>query len=124
VQEFYHHQLRSGITELPRIFGMTASPIKSKGIQAKRKILLISCFSLLIYHCRLFSHAQFHFSSLLFFNTAANSESTLSKSIRELMTLMHSKVVFIFFLSMYNFFLLFICIYCVQWRYFIPLSSL
>ncbi|XP_039686333.1 endoribonuclease Dicer homolog 2 isoform X2 [Medicago truncatula] len=51
--EFYHHQLRSGITELPRIFGMTASPIKSK---------------------------------------AANSESTLSKSIRELMTLMHSKV--------------------------------
>ncbi|XP_045805970.1 endoribonuclease Dicer homolog 2-like isoform X2 [Trifolium pratense] len=51
--EFYHHQLRSGITELPRIFGMTASPIKSK---------------------------------------AANSESTLSKNIRELMTLMHSKV--------------------------------
>ncbi|XP_058762785.1 endoribonuclease Dicer homolog 2-like isoform X2 [Vicia villosa] len=51
--EFYHHQLRCGITELPRIFGMTASPIKSK---------------------------------------AANSESTLSKNIRELMTLMHSKV--------------------------------
>ncbi|XP_045805840.1 endoribonuclease Dicer homolog 2-like [Trifolium pratense] len=51
--EFYHHQLRSGITELPRIFGMTASPIKSK---------------------------------------AANSEATLSKDIRKLMTLMHSKV--------------------------------
>ncbi|KEH20231.1 endoribonuclease dicer-like protein [Medicago truncatula] len=51
--EFYHHQLRSGITELPRIFGMTASPIKSK---------------------------------------AANSKSTLSKNIRELMTLMNSKV--------------------------------
>ncbi|XP_020230787.1 endoribonuclease Dicer homolog 2 isoform X2 [Cajanus cajan] len=28
--EFYHHQLNSGISELPRIFGMTASPIKSK----------------------------------------------------------------------------------------------
>ncbi|CAJ1962982.1 unnamed protein product [Sphenostylis stenocarpa] len=28
--EFYHHQLNSGITDLPRIFGMTASPIKSK----------------------------------------------------------------------------------------------
>ncbi|TKY72393.1 Endoribonuclease Dicer-like 2 [Spatholobus suberectus] len=28
--EFYHHQLQSGISELPRIFGMTASPIKSK----------------------------------------------------------------------------------------------
>ncbi|KEH42074.1 endoribonuclease dicer-like protein [Medicago truncatula] len=53
MREFYHHQLRSGITELPRIFGMTASPIKSK---------------------------------------AANSKLTLSKNIRELMTLMHSKV--------------------------------
>ncbi|KAL2997158.1 hypothetical protein AAZX31_09G025000 [Glycine max] len=28
--EFYHHQLKSGISDLPRIFGMTASPIKSK----------------------------------------------------------------------------------------------
>ncbi|KAL5140770.1 Endoribonuclease Dicer 2 [Glycine soja] len=28
--EFYHHQLKSGIYDLPRIFGMTASPIKSK----------------------------------------------------------------------------------------------
>ncbi|CAJ1794964.1 unnamed protein product [Sphenostylis stenocarpa] len=28
--EFYHHQLQSGISDLPRIFGMTASPIKSK----------------------------------------------------------------------------------------------
>ncbi|KAL2341556.1 hypothetical protein Fmac_009496 [Flemingia macrophylla] len=28
--EFYHHQLDSGISDLPRIFGMTASPIKSK----------------------------------------------------------------------------------------------
>ncbi|WJX27542.1 hypothetical protein P8452_16351 [Trifolium repens] len=50
--EFYHHQLRAGITELPRIFGMTASPI----------------------------------------NTAAKSESTMSKHIRKLMTLMDSKV--------------------------------
>nr|XP_004486471.1 endoribonuclease Dicer homolog 2 isoform X1 [Cicer arietinum] len=50
--EFYHHQLRSGVSELPRIFGMTASPIKKAG----------------------------------------NSEETLSKNIRELMTLMHSKV--------------------------------
>ena len=32
VQEFYHPQLQSGSSDLPRIFGMTASPIKSKGI--------------------------------------------------------------------------------------------
>jgi endoribonuclease Dicer len=63
LQEFYHHQLRAGITELPRIFGMTASPI----------------------------------------NTAAKSESTMSKHIRKLMTLMDSKVVFISLLFMYNF---------------------
>ncbi|XP_024024528.1 endoribonuclease Dicer homolog 2 isoform X2 [Morus notabilis] len=30
MSEFYHRQLRSGVTDLPRIFGMTASPIKSK----------------------------------------------------------------------------------------------
>ncbi|KAJ7978287.1 Endoribonuclease Dicer-like [Quillaja saponaria] len=29
--EFYHRQLCSGVSDLPRIFGMTASPIKSKG---------------------------------------------------------------------------------------------
>ncbi|KAJ4824762.1 hypothetical protein Tsubulata_024394 [Turnera subulata] len=29
--EFYHRQLTSGYYDLPRIFGMTASPIKSKG---------------------------------------------------------------------------------------------
>ncbi|XP_028758757.1 endoribonuclease Dicer homolog 2 [Neltuma alba] len=29
--EFYHPQLQSNSSELPRIFGMTASPIKSKG---------------------------------------------------------------------------------------------
>ncbi|KAJ4968818.1 hypothetical protein NE237_015519 [Protea cynaroides] len=29
--EFYHQHLRSNATQLPRIFGMTASPIKSKG---------------------------------------------------------------------------------------------
>ncbi|XP_022635484.1 endoribonuclease Dicer homolog 2 isoform X2 [Vigna radiata var. radiata] len=28
--EFYHHQLHSGSSDLPRIFGMTASPIKTK----------------------------------------------------------------------------------------------
>ena len=32
LQEFYHRQLRSDETNLPRILGMTASPIKSKGI--------------------------------------------------------------------------------------------
>ncbi|KAK7246161.1 hypothetical protein RIF29_41021 [Crotalaria pallida] len=30
MREFYHHQLKSRITDLPRILGMTASPIKSK----------------------------------------------------------------------------------------------
>ncbi|KAL7252377.1 hypothetical protein ACSBR1_007043 [Camellia fascicularis] len=29
--EFYHYQLRSNSSQLPRIFGMTASPIKAKG---------------------------------------------------------------------------------------------
>ncbi|XWS68903.1 hypothetical protein CRYUN_Cryun04dG0133700 [Craigia yunnanensis] len=29
--EFYHRQLKAGVSSLPRIFGMTASPIKSKG---------------------------------------------------------------------------------------------
>nr|XP_043618423.1 endoribonuclease Dicer homolog 2-like [Erigeron canadensis] len=29
--EFYHRQLWDGITELPRILGMTASPVKAKG---------------------------------------------------------------------------------------------
>ncbi|XVF02332.1 hypothetical protein REPUB_Repub04eG0166500 [Reevesia pubescens] len=29
--EFYHRQLQAGVSNLPRIFGMTASPIKSKG---------------------------------------------------------------------------------------------
>ncbi|XP_021282374.1 endoribonuclease Dicer homolog 2 isoform X1 [Herrania umbratica] len=28
--EFYHHKLEAGVSDLPRIFGMTASPIKSK----------------------------------------------------------------------------------------------
>ncbi|ESW19460.1 hypothetical protein PHAVU_006G127100 [Phaseolus vulgaris] len=28
--DFYHHQLNLGVSDLPRIFGMTASPIKSK----------------------------------------------------------------------------------------------
>ncbi|XP_048324502.2 endoribonuclease Dicer homolog 2 isoform X1 [Ziziphus jujuba] len=31
MKEFYHHQLYSGKSDLPRIFGMTASPIKTKG---------------------------------------------------------------------------------------------
>lgn len=66
--EFYHHQLQSGISDLPRIFGMTASPVKSK---------------------------------------AGNSELTMSKYIRDLMTLMHSKVVFLHFLSFRTFFLSF-----------------
>ncbi|MED6116273.1 hypothetical protein PIB30_098659, partial [Stylosanthes scabra] len=30
MKEFYHEELKSGISNLPRIFGMTASPIKSK----------------------------------------------------------------------------------------------
>ncbi|CAL0301024.1 unnamed protein product [Lupinus luteus] len=30
MREFYHDQLQSGTSDLPRIFGMTASPIKSK----------------------------------------------------------------------------------------------
>ncbi|PRQ41503.1 putative ribonuclease III post-transcriptional gene silencing PAZ-Argonaute family [Rosa chinensis] len=31
MRDFFHRQLESGQSELPRIFGMTASPIKSKG---------------------------------------------------------------------------------------------
>ncbi|KAK7331288.1 hypothetical protein VNO77_25509 [Canavalia gladiata] len=33
--EFYHNQLKSGVSDLPRIFGMTASPIKSKAGNSK-----------------------------------------------------------------------------------------
>ncbi|RAL54476.1 hypothetical protein DM860_001604 [Cuscuta australis] len=33
--EFYHSQLQSGNVQLPRIFGMTASPIKAKGLSIK-----------------------------------------------------------------------------------------
>ncbi|KAL5836669.1 hypothetical protein ACOSQ3_013838 [Xanthoceras sorbifolium] len=33
--EFYHRQLNSGISDLPRIFGMTASLIKSKGAKSE-----------------------------------------------------------------------------------------
>jgi hypothetical protein len=33
-QEFYHHQLSSTRSDLPRIFGMTASPIKTKSMQS------------------------------------------------------------------------------------------
>ncbi|KAK0593324.1 hypothetical protein LWI29_034760 [Acer saccharum] len=33
--EFYHRHLNSGITDLPRIFGMTASLIKSKGAKSE-----------------------------------------------------------------------------------------
>lgn len=32
LQEFYHGQVRSNNSNLPRIFGMTASPIKTKGV--------------------------------------------------------------------------------------------
>ncbi|KAK7246158.1 hypothetical protein RIF29_41018 [Crotalaria pallida] len=39
MREFYHHQLKSGITDLPRIFGMTASPIKSKVGNSERTLL-------------------------------------------------------------------------------------
>nr|XP_043616152.1 endoribonuclease Dicer homolog 2-like [Erigeron canadensis] len=34
MNEFYHRQLRDGITELPRILGMTASPVKGKGLSS------------------------------------------------------------------------------------------
>ena len=33
LQEFYHRQLGSAGSDLPRIFGMTASPIKTKSMQ-------------------------------------------------------------------------------------------
>lgn len=33
LQEFYHPRLRSNGSVQPRIFGMTASPIKTKGMQ-------------------------------------------------------------------------------------------
>jgi len=47
MQEFYHHQLKSGISDLPRIFGMTASPIKSKGTQPEKyMVLALPVFSL------------------------------------------------------------------------------
>jgi endoribonuclease Dicer len=47
MQEFYHQELRSGTTELPRIFGMTASLVKSKGIQARGNFYSFVAFSCL-----------------------------------------------------------------------------
>ncbi|KAE9594842.1 putative ribonuclease III post-transcriptional gene silencing PAZ-Argonaute family [Lupinus albus] len=67
MREFYHDQLQSGSFDLPRIFGMTASPIKSKVT-----LILISFFPL--------------------FYPVGNSEWSLAENIRKLMTLMHSKV--------------------------------
>ncbi|MBA0759745.1 hypothetical protein Gotri_022582 [Gossypium trilobum] len=32
--EFYHRQLEAGVSDLPRIFGMTASPINTKGVNS------------------------------------------------------------------------------------------
>lgn len=37
LQEFYHRQLDSAKSDIPRIFGMTASPIKSKSMQPLKK---------------------------------------------------------------------------------------
>ena len=40
LQEFYHRQLdsaESAESDIPRIFGMTASPIKSKSMQPLKK---------------------------------------------------------------------------------------
>lgn len=47
LQEFYHRQLDSAKSDIPRIFGMTASPIKSKSMQPLKKnlILLLLIFS-------------------------------------------------------------------------------
>lgn len=46
LQEFYHGKLHTNSSNLPRIFGMTASPIKTKG----HKLMHCSCcFSYL--HC-------------------------------------------------------------------------
>ena len=42
LQEFCHTQLCSNTSSLPRIFGMTASPIKAKGVN--NLMLSLSCF--------------------------------------------------------------------------------
>ncbi|KAK8668205.1 hypothetical protein V6N13_105670 [Hibiscus sabdariffa] len=38
MSEFYHRQLEAGVSNLPRIFGMTASPINTKGASYWQKI--------------------------------------------------------------------------------------
>jgi len=42
MQEFYHRQLKSGISDLPRIFRMITSPIKSKGTQPRESTWLLA----------------------------------------------------------------------------------
>lgn len=88
VQEFFHRQLHSGESDLPRISGMTASPIKSKGIGLKIGYMTsINYMSKLVF----FVHAVF-VMKLLSFDTGGKSESSYWKVIQEFETLMNSKV--------------------------------
>lgn len=78
------------------MFGMTASPIKSKGTNAQQSICYVtdSPPPLGIWYFELLSDVEFPFSSLSIFQPGENSESTLWENIHELenltiMLLMH-----------------------------------
>lgn len=86
LQEFYHRALASESMQLPRVFGMTASPIKAKGngssVLELNNVILVDFVFLLV-------------TSVLpvfLLNSASSSSEAYWKKINELETLMHSKV--------------------------------
>lgn len=82
VQDFFHRQLQSGQSELPKIFGMTASPIKSKGI----------CLYIVFISYLLLDACIFYLKIVCSFGIGGNPELNYWKTIDELETLMNSKV--------------------------------
>ncbi|XP_047326132.1 endoribonuclease Dicer homolog 2-like [Impatiens glandulifera] len=59
MKEFYHPSLQAGVTCLPRIFGMTASPVKGKGVKIRSLFSLIKLCAQADYACCLFRFKLF-----------------------------------------------------------------
>ena len=98
LQEFYHRLLETGDSNLPRIFGMTASPIKSKGIQN----LTIS--DTMLFH---YGYGIWIIFDLYLFVVVSSSEQDYWQKIHDLETLMNSKVSS--FLLCFNILFYFLC---------------
>ncbi|MED6160030.1 hypothetical protein PIB30_047647 [Stylosanthes scabra] len=58
MKEFYHEELKSGISDLPRIFGMTASPIKSKGGNSQYTMSENICDLMTLMHSKVYTCAS------------------------------------------------------------------